>query len=48
MQRDREVNAELKKMGYEVFRFWEWEVKKELGTCVKRVLDLIDHKQKYE
>lgn len=37
MQRDREVNAELKRLGYTVFRFWETEIKKELESCLKRV-----------
>ncbi|MCG2460890.1 very short patch repair endonuclease [Flavobacteriaceae bacterium F89] len=43
MQRDREVNAELERLGYEVFRFWEREIKKELATCLQRV---VDHLQK--
>ncbi len=47
MQRDREVNVELKKMGYEVFRFWEHEVKKEIGACIKQVLDFVEHQKKY-
>ncbi len=47
MQRDREVNALLKKMGFEVFRFWESEVKKEIGTCIKQVLDYVAHQKKF-
>ncbi|WP_242617567.1 hypothetical protein [Cecembia calidifontis] len=23
-------------------RFWDFEVKKELGSCVKRVVDILD------
>nr|WP_299343421.1 very short patch repair endonuclease [Allomuricauda sp.] len=38
IQRDAEVNAELKRMGYTVFRFWESEVKKELHLCLTQVL----------
>lgn len=38
MQRDQEVNAELKRLGYTVFRFWETEVKKELPTCLQKVI----------
>lgn len=41
MQRDAEVNAELEKQGFKIFRFWEKEVKNELGTCLKQVLDYI-------
>ncbi|HZJ21561.1 MAG TPA: DUF559 domain-containing protein, partial [Pricia sp.] len=38
MQRDREVNAELQRLGYTVFRFWETEIKKELDTCLQKVI----------
>lgn len=45
MQRDAEVNAILQNKGFRVFRFWETEVKKELGSCVKQVLDYICSKE---
>ncbi len=38
IQRDKEVNRELKTLGYTVFRFWESEVKKNLDTCLKEVV----------
>ncbi len=38
MQRDREVNAELRRLGYTVFRFWETEIKKELDTSLQKVI----------
>lgn len=38
MQRDAEVNEELHRLGYKVFRFWETEIKKELDRCLKEVL----------
>lgn len=38
MQRDGEVNAELKRLGYTVFRFWETEIKKELDSCLQKVI----------
>ncbi|MBU2948182.1 very short patch repair endonuclease [Zobellia uliginosa] len=38
MQRDEEVNAELERLGYKVFRFWETEVKKELDRCLAEVI----------
>ncbi|MGB6152243.1 MAG: very short patch repair endonuclease [Pricia sp.] len=38
MQRDREVNTELQRLGYTIFRFWETEIKKELATCVQKVI----------
>lgn len=38
MQRDQEVNQALKEKGYTVFRFWETEVKNNLGDCLEEVL----------
>lgn len=38
MQRDREVNTELQRLGYTIFRFWETEIKKELDTCLQKVI----------
>lgn len=38
MQRDREIQAFYQSRGWTVLRFWDFEVKKELGTCVKTVL----------
>ena len=38
IQRDKEVNIELKSLGYTVFRFWETEVKKELQRCLSEVI----------
>lgn len=39
MQRDREINDYYHSKGWIVLRFWDFEVKKELGSCVKRVVD---------
>lgn len=41
MQRDDEVNTVLKAKGFKVFRFWEHEVKKEIGRCLNEVLQFI-------
>lgn len=38
MQRDREVNMELKRLDYTVFRFWETEVKKNLTLCLEQTI----------
>ena len=38
IQRDQEVNAELKRLGYTVFRFWEMDIKKRLELCLGEVL----------
>lgn len=44
MQRDRENEIKLEALGFRVFRFWEHEIKKELGKCVKEILDYIHTK----
>lgn len=39
IQRDTEVNAALKNLGFKVFRFWENEIKKEFDNCLNVVVD---------
>jgi DNA mismatch endonuclease, patch repair protein len=48
MQRDRQVNAFWAKQGFSVFRFWEHQINKELGSCLKLVLDHINLKSNSE
>lgn len=38
IQRDEEVNEELNRLGYTVFRFWESQIKKELEDCLNKVI----------
>ncbi|WP_311936378.1 very short patch repair endonuclease [Hwangdonia seohaensis] len=38
MQRDKEVNLELKNLGYTVFRFWDHDIIKELDKCINDVM----------
>jgi DNA mismatch endonuclease (patch repair protein) len=38
MQRDAEVNRELERLGYTVFRFWAKTVEKELEHCLSQLL----------
>ena len=40
-QRDQEINEFYRSGGWTVLRFWDFEVKKELGVCVKRVEDVL-------
>jgi len=42
MQRDQEVNQQLKAMGFTVFRFWEHEIKRSLGRCLAEILDYLE------
>lgn len=41
IQRDKEVNLELKNLSYTVFRFWEHDIKKELDKCINDALVFI-------
>lgn len=45
MQRDISNNVELGKMGYEVFRFWEQDIKKNLELCIREVVNYIESKR---
>ncbi|MEM1259636.1 MAG: very short patch repair endonuclease [Bacteroidota bacterium] len=38
IQRDAEVNQELLRLGYTVFRFWQKEVDKNLESCLNLVI----------
>lgn len=38
MQRDRQVNEQLENLGFTVFRFWEFEIKNDLKTCINDVM----------
>lgn len=38
MQRDAEVNGQLEKLGYKVFRFWSRQVEKDLDGCVGQIV----------
>ncbi|SFB40198.1 very short patch repair endonuclease [Algoriphagus aquimarinus] len=42
MERDKEVNDFYQSKGWTVLRFWDFEVKVELGACIKRILDQLD------
>lgn len=43
MERDREVNKELKKLGWTVIRFWEHEIKEDIERCVQMIKKSITH-----
>lgn len=42
IQRDKEVNEELLKSGWQVIRFWGKEIEKELVNCMIKIEDKID------
>ena len=37
IQRDKEVNRAIKKMGWRVIRFWDFQIKKSLDKCLKKI-----------
>lgn len=37
IQRDKVITASLRKKGWKVFRFWDFEIKKDPMTCVKKI-----------
>lgn len=41
IQRDRNVNKQLKKLGWKVVRIWEYDVKHNLDKCINRILRAI-------
>ncbi len=41
IKRDTEANENLKKMGFEVIRFWDQQIRKELNTCVGDVISIL-------
>jgi DNA mismatch endonuclease (patch repair protein) len=44
MQRDRANNAKLIEMGLKVIRFWDFEVNKNLETCMAQILEYLNNK----
>lgn len=42
IERDKEVNAELYRQGWKVFRFWETEITKNPNECLKRILNYMN------
>lgn len=45
IERDKEVNAELEKQGWKVFRFWETDIVKEPDNCLKEILNYMNDKK---
>lgn len=48
MQRDREVNAFLSEKGFTIFRFWESNIKKEIDSCLKEVIQHLERIKKQD
>ena len=39
--RDKKINLILKKRGWKVLRFWEWEIKTNAQTCTQKILEAL-------
>ena len=44
IERDKEVNDELNKQGWKVFRFWETEITKNPDVCLNKILNYMNKK----
>ncbi len=42
MEHDQKVNAQLEQMGYQVFRYWESDLSKNIGGCLRQILNYVD------
>ncbi len=45
MQRDSSNNEYYRKIGWEVMRFWEHEIKQEFHVCINRIVQYLDDYQ---
>ncbi len=48
IERDKEVNARLKREGYTVLRYWGEEINKDLDRVIKEVTEVVDKKMAIE
>ena len=40
IERDKKVNKELKKQGWIVLRFWDFEIKNKIEKCISKITEL--------
>lgn len=43
MQRDQEVNEALQQKGYQIFRFWQKDIKENLNSCLEEVIKHLEN-----
>jgi len=46
IERDKEVNETLKKEGWTILRFWDYEINKRLEECVNKIIGTLKEKEK--
>jgi DNA mismatch endonuclease, patch repair protein len=42
IKRDKHVNRKLKKLGWRVLRFWDFEIEKDVKKCVEKVQENVE------
>jgi len=42
IERDKNVNKELRRNGWKVIRLWEYDIKKDLNKCIKKILGAVE------
>lgn len=48
MERDREVNDALRKLGWKVIRFWEHEIINNPEECLRKIMSAVKNRQEGE
>lgn len=46
IERDKEVNKILRKEGWSILRFWDFEIKKDISGCIKKIAETLSQKAK--
>ena len=41
VERDREVNTVLKEAGWNIFRFWDFQIKRDADKCISKIANTI-------
>lgn len=44
IKRDKLVNKTLRKQGWKVFRFWDFQIKKDADRCIAKVIERLKEK----
>lgn len=44
-ERDSEVNKKLRKAGWRVIRIWEYDVKRSVDKCIKKILKAVNQRK---
>ncbi|MEA1972530.1 MAG: DUF559 domain-containing protein, partial [Candidatus Cloacimonadota bacterium] len=42
IERDRQVNEELKAQGWTIIRFWGEEISKDLENCIEKIIETLN------